>query len=134
MKRLIVPLSLLLLGGVAGAQDRVPDEEARKLARLLVEAAKKAKPPIATEVDADNPYAKRKDEYGAVVLPDKRLSAQRLANVGKEEVVPVGQLWLRNLGPVVDGKVLSSKQLQMIPVQHKDQQYTLTLCYLGVQK
>src|SRR5206468_3946052 len=106
MKKLIVPLALLLLAGPAPAQERIPDEEARNIARELIEAAKKVKAPVAPQVDADKPYGKHKDEYGAMVLPDKNLSAERLAKAGKDEIVPIGQFWMRNLAPVVDDKVI----------------------------
>src|SRR6185369_11229943 len=102
MKKLIVPLTLLLVAGPAGAQERIPDEEARNIARGLLEAAKKVKTPLATDVDVDKPYGKHKDEYGAMVLPDKNLSAEKLAKAGKDAIVPVGQLWMRGLGPAVD--------------------------------
>ena len=51
MKKLIVPLTLMLVAGPAGAQERIPDEEARNIARELIEAAKKVKAPVATDVD-----------------------------------------------------------------------------------
>jgi len=134
MKKLIVPLALLLLAGPVRAQERIPDEEARNIARQLIEAAKKVKAPVATEVDPDKPYGKHKDEYGAMVLPDKNLSAERLAKAGKDEIVPIGQFWMRSLAPVVDDKVIPSKDLQMLKVTHNDKEYSLVLCYLGVRK
>src|SRR5215510_12923070 len=134
MKKLIVPLALLLVGP-ARAQERIPDEEARPIARMLVEtAAKKVKAPLATDADPDKPYGKHKDEYGAMVIPDKKFSAERLAKVGKDEVIPVGQFWMRGLGPTVEGKVVPSKNLQMLTVTHNDKEYNLVLCYLGVRK
>ncbi|MBI1916161.1 MAG: hypothetical protein HYS12_15720 [Planctomycetes bacterium] len=134
MKKFIVPLALLLLAGPARAQERIPDEEARNIARQLIEAAKKVKAPVAIDVDADKPYGKHKDEYGAMVLPDKNLSAERLAKAGKDEIVPIGQFWMRSLAPAVDGKVVPSKNLQMLTVTHNDKEYSLVLCYLGVRK
>src|SRR5262249_38206564 len=134
MKKLIVPLALLLLAGPVPAQERIPDEEARNIARELIEAAKKVKAPVATQVDVDKPYGKHKDEYGAMVLPDKRLSAERLAKAGKDETGPIGQFGVRGLGPVVDGQVLPSKDVQMLPVTHDGQEYNPGLCYLGVRK
>jgi len=135
MKKLIGLLGLLLVAGPARTQERIPDEEARNIARMLVEtAAKKVKAPITTAADPDKPYGKHKDEYGAMVIPDKKLSAERLAKAGKDEIIPVGQFWTRGLGPVVEGKVLSSKNLQMLMVTHNDKEYTLVLCYLGVRK
>jgi hypothetical protein len=134
MNKLIVPLALLLFAGPGRAQERIPDEEARSIARGLTEAAKKVKPPVTTNVDVDKPYGKHKDEYGALVLPDKNLSAERLAKAGKDEIVPIGQFWMRGLAPVVEGKVVPSKDLQMLTVTHNDKEQNLVLCYLGVRK
>src|SRR4051812_18025817 len=134
MKKWIVPLTLLLFVGPARAQERIPDEEARNIARGLIEAAKKVKAPVATDVDVDKPYGKHKDEYGALVLPDKNLSAEKLAKAGKDEIIPLGQLWMRGLGPAVEGKVIPSKNLQTLTVTHNDKEYNLVLCYLGVRK
>jgi hypothetical protein len=134
MNKLIVPLTLLLAAGPARPQERIPDEEARNIARELIEAAKKVKPPLATDVDVEKPYGKHKDEYGALVLPQKDLSAERLAKVGKDEIVPVGQFWMRGLGPAVEGKVIASKKLQRLAITYNDKEYNLVLCYLGVRK
>ncbi|HKB41127.1 MAG TPA: hypothetical protein VKD72_32165 [Gemmataceae bacterium] len=134
MKKLIVLLGVLLCVGPARTQERIPDEEARNIARTLIDAAKKAKAPLTTDADPDKPYGKHKDEYGAMVIPDKKFSAERLAKVGKDEVIPVGQFWMRGLGPTVEGKVVPSKNLQMLTVTHNDKEYNLVLCYLGVRK
>jgi len=54
MKKWSLPLSLLLLTTTVRAQERIPDEEARNIARLLLEAAKKVKPPLV--IDDDKEY------------------------------------------------------------------------------
>jgi hypothetical protein len=133
MRLLTVPLVLLLGAGVANAQERVPPEEARVLAKLISLAAGKLKPPVAIAADTDKPYAKRKDEYGAMFLPDKKLSAERLARAGKE-IVPVAVLWTHQLAPVAGGKVIPSEKLQGLSVTIKEEKITLTVCYLGVRK
>lgn len=133
MKRLMIPLALLLGAGAAGAQDRVPQEEARVLAKVISLAAAKIKPPIDVAGDTDKPYAKRKDEYGAMFLPDKKLSAERLAGAGKD-IVPVGILWTHQLAPLAGGKVVSSKKLQGLSVTLKEENVTLTVCFLGARQ
>jgi hypothetical protein len=50
-------LALCLITAALPAQERVPDEEAKKITKLLLEAAAKVKPPFKLEVDADKPSA-----------------------------------------------------------------------------
>ncbi len=131
----LVSLSLLLAAAAARAQERIPDEEARQIAKVLaVAATKKAKPPIETDVDPDQPFGKRKDEYGGLFIPDRKLTAERLGKAGKDEVVPVGQLWLRNLSPVVGGKVRPASELQIVPVAYNDRELRLVVCFLGARR
>jgi hypothetical protein len=133
MRRLAVPLALLLGAGVARAQERVPQTEACALAKIITLAAAKLKPPIAIAADTDKPYAKKKDEYGAMFLPDKRLSAERLARAGKD-IVPVAVLWTHQLAPVAGGKVVPGEKLQGLSVTLKEEKVTLTVCYIGVRQ
>ena len=133
MRLLLVPLALLFGAGVTGAQERVPQEEARVLAKLISLAAAKIKPPIGVAADTDKPYAKRKDDYGAMFLPDKKLAAERLARAGKD-IVPVGVLWAHQLAPVAGGKVVSTRNLQCFTVTIKEENITLTVCYLGARR
>jgi hypothetical protein len=133
MKLCMMALGLLLATRTAPAQERIPDEEAKKLSPILVEAAGKARTPLKVEVDPDKPYGKHKDENGALVLPAKDLAAEAIAKAG-EEIVPIAQLWMRGLGPVVDNQVVSAKKLLVVPVTFKDKEHNLVLCCLGVQK
>src|SRR5436305_4196851 len=134
MKRLTVVLSLLLACGPARGRDRLPDEEARKAAKLLAEAARKVKLPLRGPVDTEKPYAKRKDDYVALVLPARGLSAEALGRLAKDDVLPAGQLWLHSLAPVVDGKVLPTRQLQTVTITCNDQEHTVAVCCLGVRR
>jgi hypothetical protein len=126
-------LTLALLATVAKAQDRVPDDEARHAARLLTEAAEKVKPPFKIELDTDKPYAKRKDDKGALLLPAKDLSADVIAKAGNE-IVPIGQVWMRHIVPVVGDKLVSSKQLNVLTIKPKDEDITVVMCWAGVRK
>jgi len=131
MKPLLV-LGLLLSGSAGIAQERVPDEEAKKIAAALVKAADKAKAPLKVEADADTPFAKRKDKRGALVMAVKGLEAKTIADA-RAEIVPVGQLWLKELSPVIDNRPASAKKLLILPVTHNDDEVNLVLCSLGVQ-
>src|SRR5688572_2688809 len=101
MKPWTLALALLLGGSGATAQERIPDEEAKKIAEVLVRAGEKSKAPLKVEADAARPYAKRKDDYGVLVLAAKGLDAKGIAGA-KGDVAAVGQLWLKGLSPLVD--------------------------------
>ena len=91
MKRWVLAPALFMWVLGAVAQERVPDEEAKEVARVVTGAAAKVKAPLKMEVDLEKPYAKRKDEYGVLLLPAQRLSAETISKAGKD-IVPVGQV------------------------------------------
>jgi hypothetical protein len=133
MRRWLLMLVVLVAARGGIAQDRIPDDEAKKIARVLLAAGAKAKTPLKVEVDADRPYAKRKDEHGALILPAKELTVEALARAGADGV-PVGHLWLKHLAPVAGDRVLSSKQLLIVPVTHEGKEHYLGLCCLAVRE
>jgi hypothetical protein len=128
----LVP-ALLLAVSAAAAQDRIPDEEAKKAAALLVEASAKVKAPLPLKVDPNKPYGKRRNEYGALVIPAQGLEAKTIEEAG-DQPVAVGQIYFRGLAPVVENKVLPSKRLIPITVSHDGNEIKLGLCYVAVQK
>jgi hypothetical protein len=132
MKHLLITLALLW-PGLALAVERIPDEEARRIAKALIAAEGKIKPPLKVEVNPDKPFGKRHSDHAALVLPARQLSTEKIDKAAAE-VVPVGEVWLRNLGPVVADRVVSSKRLQIVPVTYKDRELTLALCQLGVKR
>src|SRR5688572_6159792 len=103
MKRWMLGMALVVCVRPAAAQEMVPAEEARKFAKILVESGAKTKPPVAVEVDTDKAFAKRREEHGAMVIPAKKLTAATIDKAG-DDFTPVGQLWMRNLTLVSDGK------------------------------
>lgn len=117
------------------AQERISKDEASRYANLVGEAQKSLKDaPIATEVDVTRPVALRDGEYGAMVLPDKRLAADALAKVGTD-VLPLGQLWLHKLAPLVDGAVVPNSKLKTIsPSGGELTASTVPCLFLGVRK
>jgi len=133
MKPLLVAAVLLGATGPAGAQERVPEEEARAIARRLLDAVKDVKLPLSTEVDADKAFAMRREEFGALVLPDRRLEPGLFDKLDKE-VVPVGQLWLRNLTPAIDGKALPGDKLQTVKLTVQEKEIEVVVCQLGLRK
>lgn len=134
MRKWTLAVSGLLLGGLVLAQERIPQEQAQKAAAMLAEhAAKLDGPQIKTEVDAQKPFGLQQGQRAAVIIPDKKLSEDALSKAGKD-VVPLGQLWLRGLAPVADGKVLPNDKLRVVKVKADNQDHELPLCLLGVRK
>jgi hypothetical protein len=133
MKMGLFALVLVFCVRGAVAQERIPDEQAKPIAKALVEASAKVKGPIAVDGDADKPYAKRKDDHGAMVLPAKKLTSELIDKAGGD-VVPIALLWFHNLAPMVDDKLVPAKSMNQVSFTHNDKEVTVSLCYLGVRK
>jgi hypothetical protein len=134
MRKWFAVACVLGLAGVCSAQERIPAEQAQKVAKLLIaEAAKVEQPQLKTEVDADKATGLHHEKVGAMVIPDKALSADMLRKAGKE-VVPVGQFWVRNLTLVKDGKPVDEDRLRLVTVKVDDKEHQLVLCLLGVRR
>lgn len=116
------------------AQERLSTEQASQYAAAIGDVQTQVKNgPIATEADLKHPVALRDGEYGMMVLPDRRLSAEKLAPVGSE-VVPVGQLWFHKLAPLVDGRVIGNDKLRLVRVSGPEGEATVPCFVLGVRK
>ena len=132
--------TLLVLGaalagpGSASAQQILPREEALKyasVAALLAPPA--AQLPLRVDADLKQPVAGHDEDYGVLLLPDARLSAAALEKVGAE-VVPIGQLWLRKLTPMVDGAAVGESRLLLVNVRHEGESARVPLCLLGARR
>lgn len=128
---------LALLAGIVTAQsaNRLPQEEAKGYAKPCVERAATVvtDAQISMDVDPDKPCAERGEGGGAMVVPDKKLTEKALAGVGND-VVPVGQLWLRKWTLVAKGKPVANDKLRIITVTIEDNERPLPLFLLGVRK
>jgi hypothetical protein len=133
MKTTLLALALLLGVRSAAAQERIPDDHAKMIAKSLVEASAKIKGPLTVEVDADKPFAKRKDEHGAMVLPAKKLTAEMIDKAGAD-IVPIGLLYVRQLSLMAEDKLLPVEKMHEVSFKHNENEVTVHLCYLGVQK
>lgn len=115
------------------AQEQLPRREALKLAFYLsADLQVLQKTPIATDVDVKHPVALRDGDYGALVLPEAKLSADSMARAGSD-VVAVGQLWLRKLTPIRDGDAISGSELQIVKLEVDGQTESVAQCALGVK-
>jgi len=134
VRRTIATVGLLvLISGVARAQERLPEDKARKSAEVLAEKAKALEDlPIKTDVDVTKPFGIHSGEYGAMVVPDKTLAEETIEGAG-DRVKPVGQLWMHLVAPAVDGAVTPSDRLRFVTFTVEDRDYDVALFLLGVK-
>jgi hypothetical protein len=127
-------LCVALLVGFAPAQERIPDEEALRIAKLLIEqAGKEANLAFKMEADADKPFGLKGGEAGAMIIPNKKLTADDIAKAGKD-VTPIGHLWFKKVAPIVDGKTATGDKVRSITVNADGQDHQVTLYLVGVRK
>jgi len=118
----------------AQAQERLPREEALKYAFFLTADLKALLgTPIPTDPDVKQPVAVREGDYGGMVLPESKLTAESIAKAGSS-VVPVGQLWMVKLVPLVDGSPVGDGKLRKVHVKAGDAEADVPCCALGVRK
>jgi hypothetical protein len=136
MRKLSWLLTVLALAvtSVASAQERVPTEQAQQIAKVLTQAAEKqADLPLKLEPDTDKPFAVRQEQFGAMAIPAKGLSADAIAKAEKE-VVPIGQFWMRSLIPTIDGAPAAASKVRSITIEVEENKVDVTFYQLGVRK
>jgi hypothetical protein len=134
MKRMLIALALFTSLQLISAQEKLSREEALAYARAVSADAKQLNStPIATDVDADQPVALKDEDYGGMVLPQKGLKLETLAQAGKT-AVPIGQLWLHKLTPMRDGEAVSRDNLRIVTVKAEGEEATVPQCALAVRR
>ncbi len=133
MNRALIAITLLAALQGALAQQQLPRKEALKYAFLVsVDLKKLQGTPIATDVDLKQPAAVRDGQYGAMVLPETKLSLETLAKA-RDQVAAIGQLWLHKLTPMKDGEGIPGSQLRLVTVEGGEESGTAVQCALGVK-
>ncbi len=134
MKKTLM-LSVVLVALVSTqAQEKLPREETLKYAFITcVNLKQMVGTPIPTDPDVKRPVALKDGEYGGMVLPESKLTADVLTKAGKD-VVPVGQLWMVKLAPMNDGQVVPAEKLRMVHLSSGDREGDVPCCALGVRK
>lgn len=127
----VVAFMALFLG--QSDPNRLPQDEAKGYAKVCVEQTNLTDAQIGMDVDADKPCAVRGEGGGAMVIPDKKLSAKAIQGARKE-IVPVGQLWLRKWRPALDGKLVADDKLRIMNIKIDDKARPMPLLLLGVRK
>lgn len=118
----------------AQAQDRLSRDEALRYSELVGTAQNEVKKaPCAAEVNLKQPVAVRDGEYGLMLLPAAKLPADLAKTVGADPV-PIGQLWLHKLAPLVNEQVVPESRLNLVYVTGSEGSATIPCCTLAVRK
>jgi hypothetical protein len=134
MKRTFIAAVLLAGLLAAQAQEKMSREETLQIAFYTsLDLKAMLNTPIPTDPDVKRPVAVKDGDYGGMVLPETKLSADTFANAGKE-AKSVGQLWLRGLAPMNAGEVVPASKLRTVHVQAMGQEADAVCCALGVCK
>ena len=134
MKRTLIA-AVLLTGLLAvQAQEKMSREETLQIAFYTsLDLKAMLNTPIPTDPDVKRPVAVKDGDYGSLVLPETRLSADTFSNAGKE-AKSVGQIWLRGLAPMNAGEVVPASKLRTVHVSAMGQDADAVCCALGVGK
>lgn len=128
-------LALILMSFTARvifAQEAVPLQDAQKAARKVTEVAI-SDPPFKMEPDVDQSSAIKAGKGGLLIVPDKQLTAEKLATPGAA-IVPIGQLWSLHVSLAANGKAIGPDKLRKVSVTDGDKQRELGLYFLGAGK
>jgi hypothetical protein len=132
MKRVLLILAALALG--AFAQEPLPLEKAQKGARLLNQSLTQTSDlPLTIEADLEKPSAFKSGDVAVLAVPDKHLTAETLS-AAKEAVIPVGQLWMRQLVPRIGGQPVAADKLRTVLVHSEEKDMRVQLYLLGVSR
>jgi hypothetical protein len=134
MKRTLIA-AVLLTGLLAvQAQEKMSREETLQIAFYTsLDLKAMLNTPIPTDPDVKRPVAVKDGDYGSLVLPETRLSADTFSNAGKE-AKSVGQIWLRGLAPMNAGEIVPASKLRTVHVSAMGQDADAVCCALGVGK
>jgi hypothetical protein len=125
---------VLLLAHGAAAQETIALDEAQKIAaKLAAVPTASSDLPFAVEIDAEKPVGIKGDDAGLIILPDKRLSADALANAGKT-ITPVAQLWTYKVNFVTNGVSVENSRLRTLTIGDGDKTRYVQLFLVGVAK
>jgi hypothetical protein len=84
--------------------------------------------------DAPKASAVHKGDQVAILIPDEAFTEEKFSKVSDKEVTPLGQIWLRELTPQVDGKPVESDKLRTVTIPIGKEPLVAQLYYAGLQK
>ncbi len=136
MKNILIGAMLTtgVLALPALAQDKLPREEALKYALVACGNLKEMlNTPIPTDPDVKRPVVLRDGDYGGMLLPEAKLSAETFAKLGKE-VAAIGQLWMNKLTFLKGDEAILEGKMRKIQVSTGEAEVSVTCTALGARK
>jgi hypothetical protein len=129
-----LPLVILALNTVpAVAQEQLSRAESLKYAfAVAADLGEMLHTPVPTDPDIKRPVAVRENDYGALVLPEAKLTAAALQKPDQAGI-PVGQLWLLNLVPMRDHQPVAGDRLRFVHVTSPEGSAKTPCCVLMVR-
>ena len=116
------------------AQEVVSLDEAQRGARKLTDTlGTLSDAPFTLAVDVIKPQAIKAGKAGLLVIPDKQLSTETLASIGKD-ITPIGQLWTLNVSLGKDGQAVANDKLRFLTVHDGNRDVDVQLYYLGASR
>ena len=120
----------------------IPAEELAKATALLMDANKRLGDlPLKLELAPDQAAGFKAGDAGALLIPDKRLKAERPAKgdkaakkAAKGESMPVGQLWTLKIAPKDKDTVLANDKLRLTKITAGEKEMELAVFSLGIER
>jgi hypothetical protein len=129
MKRTLSILLLLSAIQMVSAQENMPRKDALKYAFILAADPSTLRgTAIPTDVDVKSAVGVSHGEYGALLLPETKLSPDSLKVKG---VAPLGQLWLHKIAPAAEGEKVDREALRVVTVRGEEESASVVQCALG---
>ena len=136
MKTLLALAASLTLAAAVFADEiqATPLDEAQKAAhKIAASLPALADAPVVIDADLDKPHLIKGSRGGAMIIPDKKLTAETLAAAG-ETPVPVGQLWMLKATVAENGRAVAADKTRRIVVEDGDKEIPLQFFLLGAAK
>ena len=137
MKFLPAIFLIAMIANCAVAQEiqQMPAEQVGKIARKVAAAlGSPSDAPFSVDADAEKSAGiKASGETGLLAIPDRKLTAEMVANAGKD-VTALGQLWMRNVVPAVSGASADPAKLRTVSVRDGEQEAKVEVYFLGLTK
>jgi len=133
-KSLAFLLAAFALAHSARAQEMIDPEEAQKIAqKLAAVSTASSDQPFNVDPDAGKPVGIKGGDAGLIIMLDKKLSADSLANAGKT-ATPVAQLWMHKISLANSGSAVGKDKLRTFTVGDGDKARDVQLFLVGVVK
>ena len=130
----LTSLLLVVLAPLGFAQESIGPEEGQKVARKLTETlGTPGDAPFAVDADVEKPQGLKANGAGVMVIPDRQLTADRLAHL-EGTIVPVAELWMLKVSVATEGKPVASDRLRLVTISDNEKSREVQLYYVGATK